>query len=303
MADDLADMMAFVRIGESGSLSAAARELGQSLTAVSRRLARLEERLGVRLVNRTTRRLSLTPEGETYRLRATGILDDIREAEAEVARGRNEPTGQLRITSTFAFGRRKLAPLLLDLEARHPGLRIHLDVSDRVVDVVESGFDMAIRFGALLDSSLIARSLVDNFYVLCAAPAYLDRRGRPVAIDDLTRHDCVRFGSPLPDRWNFADGRSVRISGDLTTNDGELAHAWVLAGAGITLKAIWDVADDLRRGALEVVLPQERLPSAAVHAVFAHNRLNAARVRLTLDFLAQRLKEEWESEPLALRPD
>lgn len=294
MSDNLSDMTAFVRIADLGSISAAATELGQSLPVVSRRLARLEERLGVRLVNRTTRQLSLTDEGTTFHMRCARILSDIEEAEAEVSKGREIAVGLLRFTSTFAFARRELAPLLHEFEAQHPGLRVHLDASDRIVNLIDEGFDVAIRFGAMSDSSLIARSVAPNAYVMCAAPAYLDRRGRPAEIDDLLSHECILFGSPPNSRWTFTDGASIKLNGDLTTNDGDLAHVWALEGAGIVLKSIWDVYDDIHQGRLEIVLPGVRPPASPLNAVFPHSRLAAARVRLALDFLTKRLRAQWE---------
>lgn len=294
MADNLTDMTAFVRIAETGSLSAAATELDQSLAVISRRLARLEERLGVRLINRTTRQLSLTDEGVMFHQRCARILNDIEEAEAEVTKGREVAVGLLRMTSTFAFARRQLAPLLHEFETRHPGLRVHLDASDRIVNLVDEGFDVAIRFGEMSDSSLIARTIAPNAYVMCASPAYLDRRGRPGGIDDLLSHECILFGAPPNSRWTFEDGSSVKVRGDLSTNDGDLAHVWALEGAGIALKSIWDVYDDIHAGRLEIVLPHLCPPASPLHAVFPHARLAAARVRLVLDFLARRLRAQWE---------
>ena len=294
MTDNLTDMIAFVRIAETGSLSAAAAELDQSLAVVSRRLARLEGRLGVRLVNRTTRQLSLTDEGVAFQLRCTRILNDIEEAEAEVTKGREIAVGLLRMSSTFAFARRELAPLLHEFESQHSGLRIHLDASDRIVNLVDEGLDIAIRFGELPDSSLIARALAPNAYVICASPAYLDRRGRPGELEDLLSHECVLFGSPPVARWTFEDGSSIKVHGDLSTNDGDLAHIWALEGSGIVLKSIWDVYDDIHQGRLEIVLPGMRPPASPLHAVFPHSRLAAARVRLVLDFLTRRLRSQWE---------
>ncbi|MDB5973839.1 MAG: LysR family transcriptional regulator [Nevskia sp.] len=290
MADSLFDMVVFVRIIETGSLSAAARDLHLSLAVVSRRLGRLEERLGVRLANRTTRTLSLTEEGAAFHARCVRILGDIEEAEMEVTRGRNTATGLLRVTSTFAFARRRLAPLLHEFQQLHPGLQIHLEATDSFVNLVESGYDLAIRFGALADSSLIARQLAPNVRVICAAPAYLDRHGRPANIDDLLNHDCIIYGNPPLDHWRFADGSSVRVKGTLSTNDGEAAHAWALEGAGLVLKSTWDVEEDIAAGRLEVVLPALQLPAAPIHAVYPHRRHTAARVRLCVEFLAKKLR-------------
>lgn len=296
MVDNLTDMTAFVRIAETGSLSAAALELDQSLAVISRRLARLEERLGVRLINRTTRQLSLTDEGVAFHQRCARILSDIEEAEAEVTKGREIAVGLLRMTSTFAFARRQLAPLLHAFEAQHPGLRVHLDASDRIVNLVDEGFDLAIRFGAMSDSALIARAIAPNAYVMCASPAYLDRRGRPGQIDDLLSHECILFGAPPLTRWTFEDGSSVKVQGDLSTNDGDLAHVWALEGAGIVLKSIWDVYDDIHAGRLEIVLPGTRPAATPLHAVFPHSRLAAARVRLVLDFLTKQLRAQWDEK-------
>jgi DNA-binding transcriptional LysR family regulator len=292
MADNLFDMVVFVHVVETGSLSGAARDLHLSVAVVSRRLSRLEERLGVRLANRTTRKLSLTEEGAAFHARCVRILEDVEDAETEVTRGRDIATGLLRVTSTFAFGRRRLASLLHEFRQLHPGLQIHLDASDSFINLVESGYDLAIRFGALADSSLIVRQLAPNVRVICAAPSYLERRGRPATIDDLLRHDCIIYGNPPMDHWRFADANSVRVKGALSANDGEVAHAWALQGAGLVLKSIWDVEEDIRARRLDVVLPALRLPAAPIHAVYPHRRHTAAKVRLCVDFLARKLAEQ-----------
>jgi DNA-binding transcriptional LysR family regulator len=257
---------------------------------VSRKLARLEERLGVRLINRTTRSLILTEEGSRFYDRCVRILAEVDDAETEATKGRDSVLGLLKVTSTFAFGCRWLAPLLQEFQATHPGLHVHLDAQDAVTNIIESGYDLAIRFGALADSSLIARQLAPNRRVICAAPSYLARRGRPKTIENLLQHDVIAFGNPPNDHWTFADGRSINVKGGLSTNNGELAHRWARDGAGLILKSIWDIHDDLEGGTLEVVLPDVELPAAPIHAVFPHNRLTAAKVRLCVDFLATKLK-------------
>ncbi|TCL72253.1 LysR family transcriptional regulator [Rhizobium sp. BK251] len=292
MADNLFEMLIFVRVVEAGSLSGAARNLRLSLAVVSRKLARLEERLGVRLANRTTRTLSLTEEGAAFHARCVRILAEIEEAEMEATRARHAAAGLLRVTSTFAFGRRRLAPLLQEFQTQHPALHVHLDTSDTLVNIVEEGYDLAIRFGAMADSSLIARQLAPNVRVICGAPAYLDRRGRPQTVADLLEHDCIVFGDPPLDHWTFADGAMVHIGGSLSTGNGELAHAWALQGAGLVMKSIWDVKDDVDAGWLEIVLPTLPLPASPIHAVYPHSRHAAARVRLCVDFLAARLKAQ-----------
>ena len=290
MADNLLDMIVFVRVVEEGSLSAAARALGQSLAVVSRKLSRLEQRLGVRLINRTTRTLALTEEGSAFHARCARILAEIDLAEAEVTRGLKSATGVLRITSAVAFSRRWLGPQLQEFRRLHPGLQIQLHASDAVVSLVEGGFDLAIRFGALADSSLVARQLAPNYRVICAAPSYLDSRPPIRQPEDLQAHDCILYGDPPLDHWGLAEGRSVRVKGALSTNDGELAHVWALAGAGLVFKSIWDVQGDIAAGRLRVVLPEFKPPAAPIHAVYPHSQ-HTARVRLCVEFLAGRLKE------------
>ncbi|GGG11646.1 LysR family transcriptional regulator [Rhizobium wenxiniae] len=290
MSDGFLDMLVFVRVTEAGSLSRAARELGFSLTVVSRKLSRLEERLGVRLINRTTRSLTLTEEGSRFYDRSVRILAEIEDAETEAASGKDSAIGTLKVTATFAFGVRWLAPLLAEFQQSHPMLNVRLDTTDGLINIVEDGYDLAIRFGDLADSSLIARQLAPNRRVICAAPAYLDRSGRPSSIEDLVNYDVVSFGDPANTHWTFEDGRSVNVRSRLGSNNGELAHRWALQGRGLILKSIWDVEDDVASGKLEIVLPDQRLPAAPIHAVFPHNRLAAAKVRLCVDFLAARLK-------------
>jgi DNA-binding transcriptional LysR family regulator len=292
MADNLFDMLVFVRVVEAGSLSGAARLLNMSLTVVSRKLSRLEERLGVRLANRTTRTLTLTEEGVRFHERCSRILAEIDEAELEVTSGLDTAIGILRITATHAFGTRWLAPMLQAFQQEHPKLHVHLDTSDTMTNIVGDGYDLAVRFGALADSSLVARQLAPNVRVICASPAYLDRRGRPDAIENLADHDCIIYGNPPMDHWSFLDGRSVGVRGSLSTNNGELAHRWALNGGGLVLKSLWDVWDDIEAGRLEVVLSRERLPATPIHAVFPHNRLTAAKVRLCVDFLARQFKAQ-----------
>ncbi len=289
MADNLLDMAVFVRIVAARSLSAAARELGLSLTVVSRRLARLEDRLGIRLLNRTTRTTALTEEGTAFHARCVRILADIEDAELEASQRRRTATGLLRLTATVAFSRRHLAGLLRDFQALNPGLRIHLDATDAVVNLVDGGFDLAIRIGALPDSSLIARQIAPSRRVIIAAPAYLDARGRPRTIEDLVEHDVVGLGDPPGNEWVFADGRSVRVRGSFTSNAGELTHQFALLGAGLAIKSIWDVEDDIAAGRLEIVLPDIPLPASTIHAVYPHSRHAAAKVRLCVAYLASRL--------------
>jgi DNA-binding transcriptional LysR family regulator len=181
----------------------------------------------------------------------------------------------------------------MELQLQHPEMTVELEVSDRVVNLLEGAYDMAIRFGALADSSLVARSLVPDFRVICAAPSYLDRRGRPQAVEDILSHDCILYGAPPLDHWTFVDGSAVHVKATLTTNDGELAHVWALHGGGLVLKSFWDVQEDIEAGRLEVVLPRVRLPASAIHAVYPHSRLVASKVRLCVEFLRAKLQCQW----------
>jgi len=292
VADNLHDMTIFVRVVENGSLSAAARSLNMTLPVVSRRLARLESRLGVRLLNRTTRTLALTDEGERFYRRCVQILADLADAETEAAQGSHTVRGRLRITATVAFGRKRLAPILRAFQVQHPDLHVHFDASDAVVNIVDAGYDLAIRFGALQDSALIARQIAPNYRVIVGAPGYLRDRGRPKTLADLAGHDAILLGTAADDHWHFADGQVVRVASKLSCNDGEIAHDWAVQGAGLVIKSIWDVIEDIEAGKLEIVLPDIALPASPIHAVFPHRRHVAAKVRLCVDFIAQRLRDQ-----------
>ncbi|WP_395847027.1 LysR family transcriptional regulator [Cystobacter fuscus] len=294
MIDSLLDVTVFTRVVSAGSLSAAARELGMSLAVVSKRLARLEERLGVRLVNRTTRSLNLTEEGAEFHERCVRVLGEIGEAEEKVRSLRHGASGLLKVTATAAFARRHLGRLIPRFLERYPDIRVQLDVSDSVVGLVESGYDVAIRFGALPDSGLIARRLAPNHRVVCGAPAYFASKGRPQRPADLKNHDCIAFGNPPNQDWQFegpgGETTTARVAGPLVTNNGEVAHEWALEGAGLVLKSIWDVGADLEAGRLEVALPGYRVPAAPLHAIYPHTRGVAAKVKVFIDFLGGELR-------------
>lgn len=292
MLDNLNDLRIFIRIVATGSLSQAARELGLSLAVVSKRLAALEDRLGVRLINRTTRRLNATQEGAEFYERCQRILADLEEAEAAVTTGRESPRGLLRVTAAVAFGRRRVAPAIVGFTERHADIQVELDLTDRMVDLVDSGIDVAIRAGALQDSSLIARKLVGNYRIVVASPDYLARHGVPRTPEDLLRHQCLNF-SALGDLWNFIgpDGPlQIRIDARLRTNDGEVGHEWALNGAGLVMKSIWDVGDDVAAGRLVRVLADWPSPAAAIHAVYPTSRHLSAKVRSFVDYLGEHLR-------------
>lgn len=296
--ESLTDISIFAACVEQGSLSAAGRGLGLSLAVVSKRLARLEARLGTRLLNRTTRRLSLTDEGAVFLERCRRILVDVAEAEASVQARKGAVEGLLRVTCTAAFGRRQIAPRLAALAELYPRLRVQVIVTDAVLDLVKEGIDVAIRQASLPDSSLIMRQLAPNRRVLCAAPAYLARFGVPLAPADLLRHRVILMGDPAPTAIRLdpvGGGEQVAIPLDaaVIANDGEVAHAAALAGAGIVLKSIWDVAEDIDAGRLVPLLGDWRAPAAAIQAVYPSSRLLAPRVRVFIDFMAAALGAAW----------
>lgn len=296
-----ADLGFFSTLASAGSLSAAARELGVTTPAVSKRLAQMEARLGVLLVNRTTRRMGLTPEGELYLEHARRILGDIEGMEASLGMSRATPQGLLRVNATLGFGRSHVAPLISRFVRRHPKVEVQLQLSVNPPSSTEDAFDVGIRFGAPPDSRLIARRLASNRRLLCASPAYIARHGLPKAPDDLRRHNCIgiRQGEEAYGVWRLSSGRgrqaaaqAVRIRGNLTTNDGEIAVNWALDGHGILMRAEWDIARYLRSGRLVQVLPQFATPDADIYAVYPQRHQLAARVRAFVDFVAQSLAQQ-----------
>lgn len=299
--DTLSEMAAFVRVVSAGSLSAAARQMGISVPVVSKRLKRLEERLGVRLgvrlLSRSTRRLNLTEEGTDYYERSARILAEIEEAEASLAAGRLEPRGTLRISTPAAFGRLHVAPAIPRFMARYPGVRVHLDLDERLVDLIEERFDLAIRIADLVDSSMVARQLAPNRRVLCAAPAYLKKFGEPKTPADLVRHNClvISLSNARQDVWQFVgpDGPvSVRVSGNAECNNGEVQRDWALAGLGLALKSTWDVGQYLRSGKLKAVLAEYTPSGVGIYAVYPHRQHLSARVRAFVEFMQEQFGPE-----------
>ncbi len=300
MLDDLGSLRLFERIVALGSLSAAARDTGLSLAVVSKRLAQLERGLDVRLLNRTTRRLSLTDEGALLHTHAQRVLDEVAQAESALSGHSGKVTGTLRMSAPNSFGRRWLVPALAAFAGQHPELDVQLSLSDEVVDLVGGGFDLAVRYGVLADSRLVARELAPNRRVLCASPAYLSRRGVPRSLDELPQHDCILIGHLPMAEWRFGSGSgetSVRVHGHCVCDDGEAVQALALAGAGIALKSIWDVGDDLESGRLVQVLPRQAIAAAPLHAVYPSGRYLAPRVRLFVELLARRLQAAWRWDP------
>lgn len=282
-----ADLDVFARVVTAGSMSAAGRELGLSPAVISKRIKRLEERLGTRLLQRTTRQLSLTEAGQGYYERVAAILASIDEAEAFVTRRSNLARGMLRVSAPTSFGRLHIAPHLRPFLAANPDLIVHLELSDSFVDIVGEGYDVAVRIGELDDSSFVARRLAPNHRLLVATPGYLKARGTPQSLADLSSHVLLSHNS---DTWRLEGPEGpqiVRLHGPLRTNSSEVVREAVLAGIGIALRSTWDVGPELGDGRLTAVLPRWRASRrVGVHAVYPTRRFLPQKVRVFVDWLA-----------------
>ncbi|MGL4407341.1 MAG: LysR family transcriptional regulator [Zoogloea sp.] len=283
------EIMAFVSVATRGSLSAAARADGVTPAMMGRRVDALEERLGVKLLVRTTRKLSLTFEGSAFLEDCQRIMNDLANAEASVSLGGVKASGHIKVSAPAGFGRRHVAPLVRDFLAANPEVSCSLDLSDRLVDLVNEGVDCAIRIGELSDSSLVSVRLAENRRVVVASPDYLARHGRPVSPDELARHNCLSLN---PQRgWVFSVPgepgvtRSVKVSGRFECNDGTVLHEWALGGIGLAWRSMWEVEQDLARGLLVSVLDEFAAPPTGIYAVFPQNRRLPLRVRLLIDHL------------------
>ena len=293
--DKFKELSAFVLAAQRGSLSAAAEAEGVTPAVISRRLDALEARLGVKLLIRTTRRLSLTFEGSAFLEDGQRLLNDLANAEAAVSLGGVKASGHIRLSAPAGFGRRHVAPLVRDFLNNNPDVSISLDLSDRLVDLVHEGIDCAIRVGDLADSSLVCMRLSENRRVVVASPDYIARRGAPVAIDDLISHDCL----PLSQQrgWVFADPataggvRTVRVTGRFDCNDGVVLREWALAGFGLAWRSSWEVGGDVDEGRLVTVLDQYAAPPIGIYAVFPQRRHVSLRVRLLIDFIKHHFQQ------------
>lgn len=285
------DFQLFLRVHDSGSISAAARSLGLSVAVASQRLARLESGLGVRLFHRSTRRLQLTAEGATFLDQGRALIEDLEALTSNLRQSSREVTGTLRMTVPAAFGKQYISPLLPRFLARHPQLKLSIDLSDQFKDLASEAFDLAIRVGHVDDPNSIVRKLVTNRRVLCASPGYLRKHGMPKDPDDLRDHECLVLGSR--DSWTLrapnGDTAIVKVQGRLQANLGEVVRDAVLAGLGISLHSTWHVCDDIVAGRLRVVLPEYTLPESSISAVMPTRRLMLPRVRAFTDFLADSL--------------
>jgi DNA-binding transcriptional LysR family regulator len=289
-------MAFFSLLARCGSFSGAARELNLSTPAVSKWLAQMEARLGVQLLNRTTRRVSLTQEGEIYLQHARRILVDIDDMERLVGNAVAAPQGLLRVNATLGFGRSHIAPLISRFAKQHPDVQIELQLTVNPPPLNEDAFDVCIRFGEPPDARVIARQLAPNRRLLCASPAYLAQHGVPKVPHDLTRHNCIgiRQGSEGYGIWRLSSGKqteTVKVRGNLSTSDGEIAVNWALDGHGILMRAEWDIAKYLRSGRLRPVLEQWHTPPADIYVVYPQRHQLAARVRAFVDFLARHFEK------------
>jgi DNA-binding transcriptional LysR family regulator len=291
MGDSLYEMSVFSKVVAAGSLSAAARDMGVSTAVVSRRLAALEARLGVRLVNRTTRRLALTDEGASYHDACARILAEIEDADAAAAAQRVEPQGILKVALPASFGHKHIAPLVPPFAARYPKIQLALSLSDRTVNVIEEGYDLVIRIGELEDSSLAARKLAPNRRVVCASPEYLRTHDAPHTPEDLPRHNCLTT-TDLHMNWEYKgpDGKraTVRVAGRYACDNWEVLREWALAGLGVALKSTWDVRRQLEDGSLVRLLPGYDFGTdVAIYAIYPHRRHLPAKTRVFIDYLAE----------------
>ena len=292
----LDDLRLFCLVVRNRSFVASAMELGVSPAYVSKRIAVLEDALKVRLLHRTTRRVSMTEDGETVYRWTQRIVEEVEQMAEAVTMAKTTPRGLLRISTSAGFGRKRIAPALSELVLRYPDLRIQLELLARPVDLIGEGFDLDIRIGGDSEPNLMVKKIADNARVLCAAPAYLERRGRPQRLSDLERHECIvirerdqSFGVWRlrgPDRVE-----TVRVAGGLSCNNGEIVHQWAVDGHGIVLRSLWDVAADLQAGRLVRVLPGYH-QQADICAVYPLRLTESAKVRVCVEFLKSRLGNE-----------
>ncbi|MDR5773398.1 MULTISPECIES: LysR substrate-binding domain-containing protein [unclassified Caballeronia] len=293
--DSATDFEFFILLAKLKSMSGAARALDLTPPAATKRLGIMEKRLGAQLVNRTTRSVSLTPEGETYLRYATQIVEQVREMEEAITGARTDPQGLLRINATLGFGRTTIAPLVSEFAKRFPQVEVQFEVTDRPVDLIEGAFDMAIRFGELPDSRLSARRIMSNRRFLCASPKYLERFGTPEKIEDLLQHRCIihRQNDDAHGVWRFIDEdhtEALKVRGALSSNDGDIVLRWALDGHGILIRSEWDLAKYVQSGRLELVLPNAVLPSADLFVYYPRQRNQTARARAFIDFLVERFQ-------------
>jgi DNA-binding transcriptional LysR family regulator len=288
--DKYLEMRVFTGVIDAGSFVAAADALGMSKAAVSRHVSELEQRLGARLLHRTTRRLSLTDEGEVFLARSRDILASIEESEAEISTRATSASGLLKVSVPVSFALKHLAPLWSDFLAAHPRLTLDVHLSDRVVDLVDEGFDLALRIARLPDSSLVSRKIASTRLVLCASPAYLQRRGAPAHPRDLASHDVIGYSLlSVKDQWQFEGPEgpvTVKITPRLWANNGDTSVAAAVRGAGFNLQPTFLIADELADGRLVEVLPEYRSLELGIYAIYPSRKFVLPKVRALVEFLS-----------------
>lgn len=296
----ISDLDIFARVARTGNMSAAGREMGLSPAVVSKRVSLLEDRLGARLFQRTTRHLTLTETGEGYFKRVVDILSLVEEAEDFVSRRNTKPRGHLKITAPTAFSRLHVAPHLPDFLNRYPEIDIDFQITDNFVDIIRENFDIAIRIGQLEDSSLVAKKLATEDRVLCAAPSYIEAFDEPKTLDDLEMHNCLSAGALDVWRLEGPEGaRQFRAKGNIRSNSGELIREAVFAGIGISLLSTWDIGPALKKGELRMVLPQYRgMSTDAIYAVYPSRDFMPSKVHVFIEFLSDLygLDPYWNSD-------
>jgi DNA-binding transcriptional LysR family regulator len=301
MIDRLTGIQVFAQVVESGGFSKAAARLGLSTTATSRHVAELEAHLQTRLLNRTTRRVSVTESGRAFYERAVQILADVQEAEQEASRAAIVPRGTIKLTTSVAFGVRHVAGAIAAFLAEHPGVKFDVSLSERIVDLVEEGFDLGIRIGGTGTENIVARRLGETRLVPCASPAYLARHGAPSKPEDLEKHNCLTYEYVSPrSLWRFRDAsgreRAVRIGGTLHANSGDFIGQAAVHGAGIVLEPAFVVAADVRAGRLVPLLQEFEPAPLPVYAVYPSRKHLSAKVRLFVDFLVKSFEgtRDWD---------
>ncbi|MFC1749240.1 LysR family transcriptional regulator [Pseudomonadota bacterium] len=294
--DKLLAMTTFVQIVERGSLTAAAEALDKSLPSVVRMLATLEASLDVRLLNRTTRRMTLTDEGRHYLLRCRQILADIEETELELTAQQSEPSGHLNVTAPIMFGKMHVAPVITDFLKNHSRVAIDLLLYDRAVNLIEEGIDVAIRIGHLGDSSMIAKPVGEIRRVVCASPSYLEKVGRPTQPKEISKHNCVRFTGLSPGTaWQFFDnGKSITVQTKVVfgCNQATAAIDACVAGLGIGMFLSYQIEPLVKAGKLKIILPDFEPPPMPVNVVYSHAKLISTRVRVFVEWMAEKLRQD-----------
>lgn len=298
--NSLSELDFFSLLVKTGSLAAAARELDLTPPAVTKRLAQMEARLGVRLLNRTTRRISLTNEGEVYLAHARRILAEVEEMEQLVSSSRVTPKGLLRVSATLGFGRTHLTPLVSAFIRQYPEVDVQLMLYDRAQSFSEGEFDVAVRFGEPSDGRILARKIAPNRRLLCASPLYLKQHAAPEVPADLAQHNCLvlRQNDSAFGMWRFSRGRThetVKVRGSLSSNDGEVVLNWALDGHGVLMRAEWDIAKYLRSGRLVRLLDDYELPPADIYAVYPERHNLSAKVTTFIDFLTAQFRQQQDA--------